>query len=333
MMLDGKTPNIKKVFTIRTANQNNGGKGTLQERKENFLRKSIIIHNNKYNYSKSVYKNRDTKIEIICPIHNSFFQNPHNHMYGEGCPKCGELIRLSHRTSSTKEFICKAKRVYGNKYDYSKFFYIRSFVKGIIICPKHGEFLQTPNSHLCGVECPYCFGTPKKNTSTFINNAINLWSDTYDYSLVNYNGNKEKIIIICKKHGNFLQRPNDHLSGYGCPKCQSSKGELKILNFLKNHNIIYQYQKTFKDCRNPTTNQMLKFDFYIPSKNLLIEYDGEQHFKIGDFGSFKFTKQDLNDVRQRDKIKSHYAKLNNIKLLRIKYTKLNKIDTILSNKL
>lgn len=325
-----KTLNINETIITEIKNSNSGGRGTTQERKEKFVIKAKKIHNNKYDYSNADYINKSSKIEISCPIHGSFLQTPNNHLHGQGCKKCGILNRSSNRASSTEDFIKKAVRVYKNKYDYSKFIYIRSFVKGIVICKVHGEFLQTPNNHLRGAECPLCFGTPKKSSSEFVKDAIELWGNKYDYSKVEYNGSKKKICIICRNHGTFLQTPNDHLSGYGCPRCQASKGELKIEKYLTTNNIVSFRQKTFSDCINPNTGQLLRFDFYIPSKNLLIEYDGEQHFEGGYVGQHKMTDYEIADLKRRDSIKTKYAKSKNINLLRIKYTSLNEIDTILS---
>lgn len=333
MTCEGKPQNINESIITPTSKKSAGGKGNPQERKEKFLKRARIIHNNKYDYSNVDYVNNYTNIDIICPIHGVFPQTPHNHLSGQGCKVCADKIRSSKRASSTEEFVKKAISKYGNKYDYSKFVYERSFVKGIIICKIHGEFLQNPNNHLRGAECPDCYGTPKKTTLEFISDAKKLWGDRYDYSKVDYKGNKKKVIIVCPKHGEFLQNPNGHLNGDGCFRCQSSRGEMRILKFLENNKIDYISQKTFVDCRNPKTGQMLKFDFYIPSKNILIEYDGQQHFCVGDFGSFKFGQAELKEVQFRDKIKSKYAKKYCIKLIRIKYTSFSMIDDILQKQI
>jgi very-short-patch-repair endonuclease len=298
-----------------------------------FVGRSQEVHGNKYDYSKSVYVGRDNKIEIVCPVHGNFWQSPHNHFHGEGCKKCGELIRVLQRTSSTNDFIKKAKTIYGNRYDYSKFVYVRSFVKGIIVCPTHGDFSQSPNNHLRGAECPSCFGTPKKTTDEFVKDAIKMWGKKYDYSEVDYHGNKKKVRITCRKHGKFFQKPNGHLSGAGCPRCQSSRGELKVEQCLRTHKIPYIRQKTFVACVNPKTNQRFKFDFYAPSKNLLIEYDGEQHFRGGYVGCHKMTKPEFGELNARDRCKTAYAKSRGITLLRIKYTSLRRIDAILAARL
>lgn len=109
-----------------------------------------------YDYSKVIYKNSDTKICIICPKHEEFWTTPSNLYAGHGCSKCSFEKSSKSKLSNTKEFIEKAKVIHGNYYDYSKVEYISAKIPIIIICPKHGEFKQTPNSHLNGSGCPKC---------------------------------------------------------------------------------------------------------------------------------------------------------------------------------
>ena len=103
--------------------------------KEEFIKKSISIHGNKYDYSKVEYINDKTKVCIICPEHGEFWQEPHSHLKGYGCKKCKRGGKYD-----TKIFINKAKQVHGDKYNYSKSKYIGSLDKICIICPEHGEF-------------------------------------------------------------------------------------------------------------------------------------------------------------------------------------------------
>ena len=96
-------------------------------------------------------------------------------------------------------------------------------------------------------------------------------------------------------------------------------------------NIEYNVQKTFDNCISPISNRKLKFDFYIPSKNVLIEFDGPQHFKFdSQFGTHKTTKNEFEKMKLYDKIKTNYSKIKSIKLIRIPYTQLRKIEKILS---
>lgn len=166
------------------------------------------------------------------------------------------------------------------------------------------------------------------NNDIFIDQCKENHGDVYDYSETNYTGSYNKINVICKKHGIFSQIANTHkISRCGCPKCNKSKGEIEISKNLDILNIEYIEQYRFKGCLN---KQSLPFDFYLPSKNICIEYDGNQHFKPNShFGGI-----DGFIVRSKnDKIKSEYCELNNIKLIRIPYYNFNDIKDILDKEL
>jgi rubrerythrin len=121
------------------------------------------------------------------------------------------------------DFIRSARKVHGDKYDYSKVVYKNNKTDVCIICPIHGEFYQTPNSHLKGRGCPICGGTKKSTKEDFIIKAKQVHGDKYDYSKVVYVNNQIKVCIICPIHGEFYQTPKNHLSGQGCPKCSGNK--------------------------------------------------------------------------------------------------------------
>jgi very-short-patch-repair endonuclease len=164
----------------------------------------------------------------------------------------------------------------------------------------------------------------KKTTEEFITEANQIHNNLYDYSTSIYKNNREKISVICEKHGAFQVTPNDHLNKKsGCPKCKSSKGEIRIETFLNNQKIKYISQHIFNDCKNIKN---LVFDFYLPDQNVCIEFDGQLHFKSIDFfGGDEL----LKNTKKRDKIKTKYCLDKNIKLIRIKYDKFNDIENIL----
>lgn len=229
---------------------------------EDFINRSNIAHNFYYNYNLTVYINKRTKVKIICPIHGEFETLPSTHMRGLKCLKCAMKNRNMPIRSNINQFIEKANKVHNNKYDYSKFIYNHDKVKGTITCHKHGEFQQTPNTHL---------------------------------------------------------------RGSGCPICKSSKGEIEIIKFLQMNNIKFIHQKHFDKCRNPNTNSLLIFDFYLTDLNILIEYDGIQHFK-----NINYFKETLEDIKYKDNIKNKFAAQYNIKLIRISYINYKHIDKILT---
>lgn len=229
------------------------------------------------------------------------------------------------RKRTTEQFIKEAKEIHNNFYDYSLVDYKNKELKVKIICPIHGEFEQIAGNHLRGAGCMKCrdLKHSKKIISdkeTFIKKANKIHNNFYDYSLVNYINSRIKVKIICPKHGVFEQTPKAHLQNEGCPKCNSSKGEREIRNYLKSKNIIFEEQKKFEDLNK------LSYDFYLPEEKLLIEYNGEQHYEtIKHFGGGeRFVRQQQNDL-----LKSEYAKNNNLKLLTIPYWDYKIIEEIL----
>ena len=156
---------------------------------EEFIKKAKEIHSNKYDYSQVNYVNNSTKVIIICSEHGEFEQKPAMHLQGQGCPKCAGRIKLT-----IKQFIEKAKKVHDNKYDYSKSNYTGTDSKVTIICPEHGEFEQTPYTHLNGSNCPKCMGIgltylPLNEVRKIIKSLgikhqaeyFKWWSDNIDY--------------------------------------------------------------------------------------------------------------------------------------------------------
>ena len=210
---------------------------------EEFIRKAKEIHGGKYDYSKTECVDNNTKVCIICPEHGEFWQKPYNHLKGQGCPKCkGNKIWETRGRITTEEFIRKAKEIHGGKYDYSKVEYTNANTKVCIICPEHGEFWQTPSSHLSGQGCPKC-AHPNANMTTedFIIKAKQIHGDKYDYSKVEYVNSSTKVCIICPIHGEFFVRANNHLRGIGCPNCQGLRKQYKF-NLLEEFENEYAFR-------------------------------------------------------------------------------------------
>jgi very-short-patch-repair endonuclease len=278
-------------------------------------------HNNYYDYSLSLFKYNfclDNEITIICPIHGKFKQKIKNHLYGNGCKKCGIEKAHNKQKSNNKEFIQKSNIIHNYKYDYSKVIYNNAKIEVIIICPFHGEFKQKPNDHLSGYGCNKCAiekrTKSKYNNEIYLNIINKIHNNFYKYpNLKIKNITQDEINIICPIHGLFTINAYLHKRGQGCPNCNMSKGERKIETFLLKNNIIFEKQKTFKDCKY---KKLLYFDFYLTNFNLCIEFDGRQHYEnVEIFGGEKALKKN----KIRDHIKDKYCEKNNIKLIRIKY--------------
>ena len=290
---------------------------------DDFINKAHGIHGFKYDYSKVEYNGALEKVCIICPEHGEFWQTPNNHINNKrGCPKCGNKKSWDERGRITiNDFIEKAKKVHGNKYDYSKAEYVNTKTKVCIICPEHGEFWQTPAKHLNGQGCPKCGVTNiwdmrgRTTNSDFIEAAKEVHGDKYDYSKVVYKRRDTKVCIICPEHGEFWQTPAKHLNGQGCPVCSKIYNvyEYRLYETLKknfpNTEIIYQY-------KNKKIYGRKSIDIFFPSLSVGVEYQGAQHFKpIKIWGGEKNFKQ----IAKRDLLKWEESVNNDIKLYYFTY--------------
>lgn len=127
-------------------------KKTLQE----FIREAQLIHSAKYDYKKSVYVDNKHKIIIICPIHGEFTQTPDSHLRGCGCPSCGKISRNSKNTKISTTDLQTINETFGFNYDFTRFVYNGYDEPSIVICPFHGEFLQTYHRLKYGHGCQLC---------------------------------------------------------------------------------------------------------------------------------------------------------------------------------
>jgi hypothetical protein len=240
-----------------------------------FIEKANKVHHNKYDYSLINYINNRVKIIIICKIHGEFLQLAGNHLYGQECHKCMSTQVGKMQMKNLEDFIILANKVHNNIYDYSLVNYKGNKNKVKIICPIHREFEQTPNNHLNGANCPKCMKifAAKKRTLTsneFIKKAISIHGSKYNYSKVEYITTTKSVIIICDKHGEFRQKPSNHLRGRGCLKCSSSisNKEVKWIKSLKNSNIINNYKLILND-------KFYNVDGYDPTTNTIYEFYGD----------------------------------------------------------
>lgn len=307
---------------------------------DSFIKKAIDVHGNKYSYKNVDYVDSKTKVEIICPKHGAYMQTPVAHISGHGCPICGLETIKQKGLFSQKEVIEKFREVHGNRYDYSRVKYKGLFTKVEIICKEHGAFFQQPSTHIhqgCG--CPECrrikIGMLRKQTKEeFVEKARLVHGNKYDYSLVAEESlSIDKIPIICPEHGLFMQEKNNHLRGHGCPHCPKStisKGEDYVANVLNKINIDYIPQYKIVNDNLFCLNKHFYVDFYIPSAKIIIEYNGEQHYKATrHFGGEK----KLHDRQERDMALRQYCREHGIKLIEIPYWDFDKIETIITNKL
>jgi hypothetical protein len=284
---------------------------------EEALLDCIKAWGNTYDYSKMTYNGYTGLIKIGCRVHGWFWKHYNNHITGQGCPKCAKISKDMSCRSTVDKLIIRANNKHKNKYDYSLIteeIYKNQHEKYSFICPLHGIFKQSFRAHLAGQGCPKCFTNNCLTYDAFVQKAILKHKNKYDYSEVIYINNHTKVKIKCVDCDEYyFQTPNDHLDGCGCPRCKINKGESLIEMILKNNNIKFEMFKSYKNC---CYKLPLRFDFYIPDKNILIEFDGWQHFFANDYfgGEESFILQEI-----KDEIKNKYAEDNNISLIRIPY--------------
>jgi hypothetical protein len=291
---------------------------TIQE----IIKRFKNIHGTTYDYSLVNYQGDSKKVKIICSIHGVFEQQPACHIrQKQGCPQCAKdknNKKIRERLLGNEEFIKRIEKIFGPEaFDYSKLNYEGAHKDVTLVCKKCGNIeTKDPRSFYIGYGCLKCQGNTigKKLLSTeeFIIRSKKIHGDKYDYSKVIYTGISNKVEIICSKHGSFFQEPNVHINmKCNCPECNVSKGEEQIAIFLNQNNInyIFQYQVRINDSYH-------YYDFYLPDHNIIIEFNGMQHYKPIKF----FGGQEAFDYLQvRDKIKKQYCLENQLKLVIIRY--------------
>jgi len=261
---------------------------------ERFVEEAIALHGDRYNYSKVTYVDSRLPVDIICKIHGIFSQIANTHLVGKGCKVCGKLLGMKKNTISEENVIKRFRKVHGNKYDYSNLGYINSRKNVTIKCSTHGDFKQSPDSHFTGQGCPKCgrviaIEKTRMGLPEFIRRSNDVHDNKFDYSKVDYNGAYEKIKVICKIHGEFMQIASVHLNGCGCPKCankpyEPSKKNKAILYCLKEtktglikigvtkNTLKQRYQKRLKEFEIIGTLKMIETDAYKVEEYLLDKY-------------------------------------------------------------
>lgn len=150
--------------------------GNVKMTQEEFVVRANKIHRGKYDYSKVIYDRYEKKVCIICPEHGEFWQTPHAHLAGQGCQEC-----YGNKRCTKERFIEKARKVHGDKYDYSKVDYKNNKTPVCIVCPKHGEFWQSPFNHIIEHQgCPKCaeeFNVSEQRVVSFL-------KENTDYQIV-----------------------------------------------------------------------------------------------------------------------------------------------------
>lgn len=257
------------------------------------------------------YVNAKTKLKVRHNTCGNIYEvRPSDFLRGQRCPYCFGKPKKSDFQFKQEVFdLAKDEYTFLDKY-------INSRTKLRVKHNKCGHIYKVePNSFLQGTRCSYCAGLAKKTDTQFKQEVSNLVGDEYVF-LDTYVNAITKLRVKHTKCGHVYKvRPTDFFSHRSrCPYCSSPKGEDLINKILKLLGIKYEYQKTFLDLRD---TQPLSYDFYIPSQNILIEYQGQQHYKPVDIfgGEAQFKVQ-----KKHDKMKADYAKSHNFNLIAVPYT-------------
>jgi len=212
-----------------------------EKHKEKFIKKCRTVHSDRYDYSNLEYTNIKTDISLICDIHGEFKINPEMHLKGLGCPSC--------KIDTYANCIENYKKLYP-EYNFDKSVYRTQKTSITVQCNIHGYFSIKPYNMLCGKGCPECNEINERQIkkSKFIEDAIILHGDKYDYSKVDYVSSHSLVKIICPVHGEFEQSPNNHLAGsHGCTQCGTDKKTYTQDEFIKicseKHDHKYDYSK------------------------------------------------------------------------------------------
>jgi len=259
--------------------------------KEKFVEKANKVFGNKYSYENTVYKDSKSLVTINCPIHGEFNKNAAHHLNGQGCLTCSNLNHKgTFKAKDTEYFKSKAYQIHGDKYDYSLSEYKAAIQPIKIICKIHGEFMQTPHTHLNGSGCNECgiLATTHKRRSTldyFILKANEVHTNKYVYDNVIYKNTNTKIEITCPSHGNFKQTGGSHLSGNGCPICAREA----TTRYSQENPLGWSYSKWLETSK--TSSDFDSFKLYI----IRCWDENEEFYKIG--RTFKKIKKRFDDKR------------------------------------
>ena len=290
------------------------------------------------------YKGVYEKLRFRCPCGREFEKAWNHFRYDKvkRCPACAKDFAASKRRSSL-DHVQELLREHGCEYLSGEYKNRKSKIR--VRCSCGHEKVTTVNVVTSGMFsglCDACMRKESMPSNRLVRDTIadrckalglELLSDSYVSA-------KEPIRLRCSCGREFTTTWN-YVKTKGttrCPVCSGyqSRGVSRIEDWLVCHGLSFEKEKTFPDCGPQNQKQRYRFDFYLPNQNTCIEYDGEQHFRIADFGGCKdeeFLTRRLLDTARRDEVKTQYCEDKGIQLIRIKYTEIGKIPELLSDKL
>ena len=303
---------------------------------ENIILRAKEIFGDKYDYISIEKKGKYNYINYICKEHGLNSQLITNHLKGCGCKFCGIDERANKRRMSFDTFVKKANQIHSNKYEYLELVNKqkeRTYIK--YICQNHGIQYQEITNHLKGCGCYKCGGTKKLTEEEIIERLKEKFGDNVSYICGYKNIDNLTTRFRCNvchnEFENSLANVIDMING--CPYCSESIGAKKVRDYFVSLGVKIFPEKSYIDCKD---KKSLPFDFYIPKYNLLIEYNGKQHYEFVNWtGNLteEEMKNNLKIQRHHDWLKRKYALKNGYNFLTIPYWELNIINKILEEKI
>lgn len=284
--------------------------GTHKKTDDEFKQEIFNLVKNDYVFLEP-YVNAITKLRVRHKTCGNVYEvQPNSFLHGSRCPYCSSSAK-----KTNTQFRQEVYTLVGDEYVFIDT-YVNNRTKLNVKHKTCGNVYEVyPNSFLQGNRCPYCAGLAKKTDKQFKQEVYDLVGNEYVFLDTYANNNKTKLRVRHNKCGNIYKvSPNNFVQGSRCPFCNSPKGETIITKLLDTFNINYDYQKTFDDLRD---SYPLSYDFYIPDQNILIEYQGIQHYQPIDYfgGEIAFKKQ-----QKHDQMKLDYAKEHGYNLIAVPYT-------------
>jgi hypothetical protein len=249
------------------------------------------------------------------------------------CKSCSLIGRPKSNQMTKEQFVARAEAVHSRWYDYSATDYQCVDFRLTIICPRHGPFQQTGVNHLYNRSgCVKCRNDKQRKTNdAFIKEAKSVHGEKYDYIQVQYKTAFDKVLIKCLQHGVFAQQAKSHLQGMGCPSC-CHKNEHEVGELLEK--TFAGWDITRRKClwhsyQNYHKKRFCDYFLQRGSVKIVVEYDGEQHFRPVRLGgmSMDAAKKKFAEQQLIDALDEQFCEENNILLFRISYLD-NKLDRV-----
>lgn len=289
---------------------------------ESFKERLKEVYGDRFCLDKVVYGGAYENITLVCPIHGDFTVRACSAARGDAvCRKCSSIQRSLKSRIPFEEVIDRIHELHPTLVIDPSQEYLGTHSKINVVCPKHGEFLMTPNSLLSGQRCPKCGKESMKeknrhNLEWLIEKSKEIHGDKYTFEKFVFVNTKTKGIVTCRKHGDFEITPDKLIyAKRGCPNCSSSKLEtsFKMLLEKNNEEFIWQYR--------PKWLNLQSLDFFLPKHNIAIECQGIQHYSPTRFGGISEEEaiKRLDYVKELDNRKKLLCEENNINVLYLRY--------------